>query len=231
MSTNKASRDGKAFIQCKDLSKTYIRGPDRIPAVSRVNLAIAVGEFVAVVGPSGSGKSTFMNLLGCLDRPTSGSLFYGDDDVSRFDLAELAAFRNRVVGFVFQQFNLLPSLTAVQNVALPLIYRGCSRNERLERAERMLTSLGLADRLDHFPDQLSGGQQQRVAIGRALVGEPNLLLADEPTGALDSRTSAEILDLLEGLNGNSTTLIIVTHDPSVASRASRVVRFEDGEIV
>lgn len=214
------------------LSKSFRRGEIAIHAVDRVTLAIGAGDYLAIVGASGSGKSTLLNLIGCLDRPSAGRLAVDGEDVATLDGTALASLRRRIVGFVFQQFNLLPRLTALQNVAVPLLYRECPRNDRLPRAERMLKRVGLAGRVDHFPGQMSGGEQQRVAIARALIGEPRLILADEPTGSLDSRTSVEILDLLEDLRDrDGAALVIVTHDPLVAARAARRIRLHDGMIV
>ena len=202
-----------------------------VVALHPTDLEITAGEDVAIVGPSGSGKSTLMNLLGGLDRPSEGDIEIEGLRLSDLNANQLAAFRNRSVGFVFQQFNLLPNLSALDNVALPLLYRKMSRNDRRNRANEILQNLGLGDRIGHKPSQLSGGQQQRVAIARALVGKPPLILADEPTGSLDSTTSAEILHLLRGLRLDGVTLVIVTHDAEVARGASRRIRFHDGRIV
>lgn len=219
------------ILSARELVKVYAHGGAPITALDGVSLDIERGEYVAVIGASGSGKSTFMNVIGCLDTPTAGQLLVDGRDVSSFNRDELARFRNEKIGFVFQQFHLLQRSTALQNVALPLVYRRTSAAEREARARDALHAVGLADRTQHFPHQLSGGQQQRVAIARALIGEPSILLADEPTGALDSRTSGEILDRLESLRASGITLIIVTHDPAVAARASRVVEFVDGRVV
>jgi ABC-type lipoprotein export system ATPase subunit len=222
-----------ASISVRDLTKTYAVGEVQVQALRGVSLEIADGEFVAVIGPSGSGKSTLMHILGCLDRPTSGSYFLGGRDVSRIPPDERASIRNREIGFVFQSFNLLPRTPAVENVELPLLYNGgkLSRSQRRTRALEMLSSLGLSERALHHPNQLSGGQQQRVAIARALVNSPGLLLADEPTGNLDSQTSQEILELFQRLNADrGLTLVIITHERNVAECASRIIELRDGRV-
>ena len=221
-------------IAVRDLAKTYSTGAVEVHAVRGVNLDIEAGEFVAVVGPSGSGKSTFMHILGCLDRPTRGSYELEGRDVSRLTRDELADIRNTKIGFVFQGFNLLARTSALENVELPLLYRGASVRgaERRRRALAMLDAVGLADRVDHMPNQLSGGQQQRVAIARALVNEPAILLADEPTGNLDSTTSREVLDLFRQLNAeHGITVILITHDHEIAAHGNRIVQFHDGLVV
>jgi putative ABC transport system ATP-binding protein len=218
------------LIETRQLAKTYRMGDTEVHALAGVSVDIDRGEFVAVTGPSGSGKSTFMNLLGCLDRPSSGEYRLGGRAVSALDGDQLAEARNRHVGFVFQHFNLLPRTTAIENVALPLVYAGVSKKERNDRAMHMLERVGLADRAHHHPAQLSGGQQQRVAIARALVSGPLLVLADEPTGALDTRTSLEVMELFQELNRHGMTLVVVTHEPEVARFARRVLRFRDGRI-
>lgn len=218
------------MIELLDVTKVYRLGNQEIHALAGVTLRIGRGEMVAVMGPSGSGKSTLMNIIGCLDRPTSGAYFLAGEDVSRVDRDRLALIRNRRIGFVFQSYNLLPQMTALQNVELPLIYRGMPRQQRREAAARALESVGLGDRLHHRPLELSGGQQQRVSIARALAGAPEVILADEPTGALDSRSGAEILDLLVDLNARGQTVIIVTHDKDVARRCRRLVRMRDGRV-
>ncbi|MBR0851610.1 ABC transporter ATP-binding protein [Bradyrhizobium diazoefficiens] len=199
-------------------------------ALDAVSVAVAEGEFVAVMGPSGSGKSTFMNLLGCLDRPTAGAYRLEGLDVAALDGDSLAALRNRRIGYIFQSFNLLPRADALSNVELPMQYAGLSRSVRRARARALLETCGLGDRLNHAPAQLSGGQQQRVAIARALANGPSLLLADEPTGALDSRTGSGIMDLFDQLNQSGLTIVVVTHDDAVARRASRILRFSDGAL-
>ena len=218
------------LIDCDAIEKTYHMGDTVVRAVRGVDLEIESGSYVAIMGPSGSGKSTLMNLIGCLDTPTAGRYRLVDRDVGTLDDDELARIRNEEIGFVFQGFHLLPRATAQQNVELPLVYAGLGDRDRRERAGRALASVGLSDRADHRPNQLSGGQRQRVAIARALVNEPSLLLADEPTGNLDSRTGAEILDLLDDLHARGLSIIMVTHEADVAARAQRVVRLHDGAI-
>ena len=218
-------------VEAVDVRRSYHLDGVSVDALRGVSLRIDPGEYVAVVGPSGSGKSTLMHLLGCLDRPTSGVLRVGDRDVATLGDGELAGLRNRTIGFVFQSFQLLGRTTALDNVALPLVYRGVRRAERRERAEAALTAVGLAHRLGHRPGQLSGGEQQRVAIARALVGEPGLLLADEPTGNLDTGSGAEIMALLDGLvRDRGVAVVVVTHDPDIAAMARRRVRMRDGLI-
>ena len=219
------------LIHTRDLVKLYRMGGSEVHALDGVSVDIDEGEFVAVMGPSGSGKSTFMNVLGCLDRPTSGDYLLGGDRVSEMAGDQLAVVRNKRIGFVFQQFNLLARTPAVENVALPLVYAGVSSPERKTRAMAMLKRVGLGDRTDHHPAQLSGGQQQRVAIARALVTEPLLILADEPTGALDSRTSLEIMALFQELNRQGMTVVLVTHEHDVARFARRILVFRDGKVV
>jgi putative ABC transport system ATP-binding protein len=218
------------LIEVRDLAKTYRLGGSEVRALDRVSLEVGQGECVAIMGPSGSGKSTFMNMVGCLDRPDAGSYRLGGTEVAGMSDDDLAAVRNRKIGFVFQQFNLLARTRAIDNVALPLRYAGVGRVEREQRASLRLAQVGLADRFEHTPAQLSGGQQQRVAIARALVNDPLLLLADEPTGALDTRTSLEVMALLQALNQAGQTVIFVTHEAEVARFASRLVRFRDGRI-
>jgi putative ABC transport system ATP-binding protein len=220
-----------ALIETRDLARIYDLDGGRVVALDRVSLDVDEGDLVAVMGPSGSGKSTFMNLIGCLDRPTHGSYRLAGTAVETLDANGLAALRNREIGFVFQQFNLLPRTDALGNVELPMIYAGVERKARRERAPAALARVGLADRAHHRPTQLSGGQQQRVAVARALVNNPSLLLADEPTGALDSRTAIEILALFQELNCEGVTIVLVTHDADVARHARRVVRFKDGRVL
>jgi len=219
------------LIATTDLARHYKLGDQVVTALAGVSVAVEEGEFVAVMGPSGSGKSTFMNLVGCLDRPTAGRYVLDGQEVSAMSADALADVRNRKIGFVFQQFNLLDRQDALANVALPMVYAGVARRERKKRAEEALAKVGLAERVHHLPTQLSGGQQQRVAIARALVNSPKVLLADEPTGALDSRTSLEIMALFQDLNRQGMTVLVVTHEPDVASFAGRVVRFRDGKVL
>ncbi len=219
------------IVDVRNLSKTYEIGTEKVHALRNVTTSIQAGEFVSVMGPSGSGKSTFMNLIGCLDHPDEGEIFLDGQNVASMSKDELAKIRNSSIGFVFQQFNLLGRTTALENVCLPLLYAGTPRKERIEIASAALEKVGLADRIDHHPVQLSGGQQQRVAIARALVNNPAILLADEPTGALDSRTGIEIMNLFTQLNNTGITVIIVTHEQSVAEFAARIVTFLDGQIV
>ncbi len=218
-------------IRLENVHKTYDLGEIQVHALRGVSLEIYPGEFVAVMGASGSGKSTLMNILGCLDRPSKGKYFLDGKDVSGHTKDELAAIRSRKIGFVFQQFNLLPRTSALENVELPTIYAGIPVEERDRRAEEALKRVGLAERAGHYPSQLSGGQQQRVAIARALVNNPSLLLADEPTGNLDSRTSVEIMEILQGLNDeHGLTVVIVTHEPDIARYAKRAIEFKDGRL-
>ncbi len=218
-------------IAVRNLTKTYMLGQTRVRALRGVSLEVRSGEFVAVMGPSGSGKSTFMNMIGCLDRPTQGEYWLVGKLVSQMTNDELADVRNRLIGFVFQGFNLLSRSTALSNVALPMVYAGLSREERERRAQRVLRLVGLGKRMDHKPSQLSGGQQQRVAIARALVNSPSLLLADEPTGNLDSRTSIEIMAVMQALNEQGLTIVLVTHEPDIAQYAKRQVVFRDGRLI
>ena len=219
------------LVETLSLVKEYASGGGAVHAIDGVSLAIARGEFVAIMGASGSGKSTFMNMIGCLDIPSSGDVRIDGTATSAMDSDALAELRNRKIGFVFQQFNLLPRTTALDNVAVPLIYAGVGRAERLERARAKLEAMGLGDRLDHSPAKLSGGQQQRVAIARALVTEPLMLLADEPTGALDSQTSEDIMHLFQTLNEAGNTIVLVTHEREVADHASRRIMFRDGKVI
>ncbi|MBR3022600.1 MAG: ABC transporter ATP-binding protein [Bacteroidaceae bacterium] len=220
-----------SLIQITQLSKTYDMGGNNVVhALQDINLTIHQGEYVAIMGPSGSGKSTLMNILGCLDTPTSGHYIFRGTDVSQLDDDALSAMRNREIGFIFQNFNLLPKLSAVQNVELPLMYAGVSLRERRERATEALERVQLAERKEHHPGELSGGQRQRVAIARALVTRPGILLADEPTGALDSKTSLEIMQLFHELHKQGNTIIVITHDPNVGSYAHRKITIHDGRI-
>ena len=217
-----------AVVETRELVKTYRMGDVEVPALRGISLSIGPGDFLAVMGASGSGKSTFMNLIGCLDRPTRGAYLLGGRDVGKLSRDQLARVRGQQIGFVFQGFNLLPRTSALENVELPLLYQGIASRERHRRASEALERVGLGDRLDHSPAQLSGGQQQRVAIARALVNRPTLLLADEPTGNLDSRTSVEVMGIFQDLNEQGLTVLLVTHEPDIAEHARRVVTFKDG---
>jgi len=219
-----------AIVATEELTKDYHLGPHTVHALRGVSVSIEPGEFVAVMGPSGSGKSTFMNLLGCLDRPSAGRYWLDAQDVARLSRDQLATVRNAKIGFVFQMFNLLARTSALENVELPLLYGGISARERRQRARARLDAVGLADRAHHHPSQLSGGQQQRVAIARALVNDPAMILADEPTGNLDTRTSVEILALLQRLNRQGLTIVLVTHEPDIATYAGRRLVFRDGRL-
>ncbi|MEY3570632.1 MAG: ABC transporter ATP-binding protein [Burkholderiaceae bacterium] len=220
-----------SLIAVRGMSKSYTMGSNTVMALDTVSLEIAEGEFVAIMGASGSGKSTFMNLLGCLDTPSAGEYRLAGEKVSDLTTDQLATIRNRRIGFVFQQFNLLPRTSALENVELPLLYSSIPSAERRALAMARLNEVGLGSRTDHQPSQLSGGQQQRVAIARALANNPSLILADEPTGALDSRTSIEIMALLQKLNAQRMTIVMVTHEPDIAAFASRIVTFRDGKII
>lgn len=219
------------LLETRDLVKDYVLGGETVHAVAGVSLSIARGEFVAIMGASGSGKSTFMNMIGALDLPSSGTLLLDGVDVGGLSSDELAEIRNRKIGFVFQQFNLLARTTALDNVATPLVYAGVSGPERRARAARTLEAMGLAERMSHTPAKLSGGQQQRVAIARALVTEPLMLLADEPTGALDTATSEDIMGIFQRLNDDGITVVVVTHEPDVAQYAARRILFRDGRVI
>ena len=229
LETTRSSAMG-SIIRVIDIHKYYDLGETRVHALRGVSVEIGSGEFVAIMGASGSGKSTFMNILGCLDKPTSGQYSLEGIEVSSLDKKQLAAIRNRKIGFVFQGFNLLSRTTALENVELPTLYASISREEGLKRANDALELVGLGDRKLHYPSQLSGGQQQRVAIARALVNRPSILLADEPTGNLDSRTSVEIMDVLQKLNDQGLTIVLVTHEPDIARFARRTIEFRDGKI-
>ena len=219
------------LIELKDVYKIYHMGDEDVHALDGVSLTIDKGEFVAIVGQSGSGKSTAMNIIGCLDVPTSGTYHLGGVDVSTMDDDQQAEIRNKMLGFIFQQYNLIPKLTVLENVELPLLYAGVPAEERRDRAIRSLERVGLADKWKHLPSQLSGGQQQRVSIARALAGSPSVILADEPTGALDSRTGREVLSFLKQLNREGDTVVLITHDNSIAVRADRIIRLQDGRII
>lgn len=216
------------IISIKNLKKTYIMGAEKVHALKDITLDIKKNEYVALMGPSGSGKSTLMNLLGCLDTPTAGEYVLNNENVSTLDDGELAEVRNKEIGFVFQTFNLLPRLSSLENVALPLVYAGISKTNRLDKAEQTLSNVGLGDRVEHKPNELSGGQRQRVAIARALVNDPAIILADEPTGNLDTKTSIEIMEIFEKLHEAGNTIIVVTHEPDIAAHAHRIIRLRDG---
>jgi putative ABC transport system ATP-binding protein len=218
-------------IAFRDVEKVYVVGPTKVRALDGVSIDVARGDYVAIMGPSGSGKSTLMNLIGCLDRPTRGSYRLNNREVAELEDDELAKIRNAEIGFIFQTFNLLPRADALENVALPLVYAGVPREQRGARARQALEQVGLGDRLHHRPNELSGGQRQRVAIARALVNRPSILLADEPTGNLDSRTGEEIMTLVDRLQERGNTILLVTHEQVLADRAARVVRLHDGKIV
>ncbi|MDT2047989.1 macrolide ABC transporter ATP-binding protein [Priestia aryabhattai] len=219
------------MIKLENISKSYYLGKEEVPILKGIDLEIRDGEFVAIMGPSGSGKSTLMNIIGCLDRPTSGAYFLNELEISTYSDDQLAKVRNEQLGFVFQQFQLLPRLKAVENVELPMVYTGISRKERRERAEAALLKVGLGERINHLPNELSGGQKQRVAIARAIVNKPSLILADEPTGALDTKTSVSIMEEFAALNKEGTTVVVITHEPEVAEYASRTILVRDGNIV
>ncbi|MEZ4960750.1 MAG: ABC transporter ATP-binding protein [Saprospiraceae bacterium] len=219
-----------SIISVRNLKKIYYMGANVVNALQGIDLDIHKNEYVALMGPSGSGKSTLMNLIGCLDTPTSGDYILNGTNVSTMDDGELAEVRNKEIGFVFQTFNLLPRLSALENVALPLVYAGMNRADRLERAKQTLESVGLGDRMDHKPNELSGGQRQRVAVARALVNNPSIILADEPTGNLDSKTSYEIIGLFEEIHSRGNTIVLVTHEPDIAEFAHRIVKLKDGLI-
>lgn len=219
-----------SIISLKGIKRDFRLGSQIVKVLKGIDLEINKGEYVALMGPSGSGKSTLMNLLGCLDTPTSGSYVLNEQDVSRLTDDELAEIRNKEIGFVFQTFNLLPRSTALDNVSLPLVYAGVKKDDRNTRAEEVLADVGLADRMDHKPNQLSGGQRQRVAVGRALVNKPSIILADEPTGNLDSKTSVEIMKLFDDIHTAGNTVIVVTHEEDIARHCKRIIRLVDGQI-
>lgn len=221
----------QAVIDIQGITKTYVNGKLSVPVLHGIDLQVNKGEFVSIMGPSGSGKSTFMNILGCLDRPTTGSYRLNGDEVATLSDDELAFVRNKQIGFVFQSFNLLTKLTALENVALPMIYAGMDKKSRNERAAALLSSVGLGDRMDHLPSELSGGQRQRVAIARALANNPAIIMADEPTGNLDSKSTIDVMNIFRGLYDEGRTIILVTHEPEIATYASRNVVLRDGLIV
>src|SRR5213594_2596677 len=231
MNSNNIRPLGPIVIDIENITKDYVMGEEVVHALRGVTLQIHRNEYIAIMGPSGSGKSTLMNMLGCLDTPTSGRYEFNGKNVAEMDDDELAAVRNREIGFVFQTFNLLPRSTSLRNVELPLIYAGIEPERRLERATQVLTDVGLGDRIHHKPNELSGGQRQRVAIARALVNGPSILLADEPTGNLDSKTSVEVMAIFQELNAHGITIVLVTHEPDIADHCSRVVRFRDGRVI
>ena len=217
-------------IELKDIMKTYVMGDSLVHALFHVNVKIDFGEFTSIMGPSGSGKSTMMNILGCLDRPTSGEYYLDGKEIAGYNDDELAHTRNAKIGFVFQNFNLLSKLTAQANVALPLVYAGVGEEERMERAKKVLTAVGLGERLEHRPSEMSGGQRQRVAIARALINEPAIIMADEPTGNLDTKSSYEIMDIFKELNEQGKTVVMVTHEPDIARQTKRVLIMRDGKL-
>lgn len=220
----------KALISLQEIRKTYVLGDQTVHALKKIDLDIHRGEYVALMGPSGSGKSTLMNIIGCLDTPTAGKYWLNQKEVSQMSDIELSKVRNDEIGFVFQTFNLLNRLSSLENVALPLVYAGVSQKERLERARETLNKVGLGNRLDHKPNELSGGQRQRVAVARALINNPSLLLADEPTGNLDTQTSYEIMGLFEEIHAGGNTIVLVTHEEDIAKHAKKIVRLRDGLI-
>jgi putative ABC transport system ATP-binding protein len=219
------------MIRLESITRSFLLGKESVPVLNGIDLMIHEGEFAAIMGPSGSGKSTLMNIIGCLDKPTEGEYYLGGENVSNYNDKELARVRNQSIGFVFQQFHLLPRLSALKNVELPMIYAGISKKERQARAEEALIKVGLIDRMNHLPNALSGGQKQRVAIARAIVNTPKLILADEPTGALDSKTSKDIMEQFKELNEEGVTIIVVTHESEVAEYANRTIMVRDGRIL
>jgi putative ABC transport system ATP-binding protein len=218
-------------IRLEDIVKTYVMGDAVVHALDHVHLEVDRGEFLAIMGPSGSGKSTMMNILGCLDRPTSGKYFLDGKEIAGYDDDELAKTRNAQIGFVFQNFNLLPKITAQANVALPLVYAGIPEEERMERAKHALEAVGLGERIDHKPNEMSGGQRQRVAIARALINDPAIVMADEPTGNLDTKSSYEIMDIFKAMNNQGKTVVMVTHEPDIGEQTKRILTMRDGKLV
>lgn len=218
------------IIKLNDVHKEYLMGEDRINALDGVSVSVKKGDFIAIIGPSGSGKSTMMNMIGALDIPTKGEIFLDEKNIANLHESDLAQIRGRKIGFIFQTFNLIPTLTAKENIALPMLFQGIQKEERMEKAEELLEKVGLKDRMEHLPSELSGGQRQRVAIARALANNPDVILADEPTGNLDSKTGKEILELFIKLNNDGKTIIIVTHDEDVAKHASKVLKMKDGKL-
>lgn len=221
----------KTVIKIDNLYKSYFLGTTEVPVLKDINLTITEGEFTSIMGPSGSGKSTLMNILGCLDRPSSGEYYLDERDVSKLNDDELAEVRNQKIGFVFQSFNLLPRISALENVALPLVYAKVIEKERVERAQAMLDKVGLGDRVHHRPNELSGGQRQRVAIARALINNPTIIMADEPTGNLDTKSGEEVMKIFGMLNSLNKTIIIVTHEPEIAEQTKRIITVRDGQII
>lgn len=221
----------KEVIVLSNIAKTYVNGKLEVPVLHGINLQIFEGEFVSIMGPSGSGKSTLMNILGCLDRPTSGSYLLCNEEVAGFNDDQLAYVRNKRIGFIFQSFNLLPKLNALENVELPMIYAGINKHLRRERAQKLLADLGLAERMDHLPNELSGGQRQRVAIARSLANEPDIIMADEPTGNLDSKSTLEVIKIFKNLHSQGKSIILVTHEPEIAEYTSRNIVLKDGCII
>ena len=223
--------NGETILTMRDIVKCYQMGEEEQMILKHIDFSMCRGEFVSILGPSGSGKSTMMNIIGCLDVPTSGTYLLDGRDVGQMDTNQLAAIRNELLGFIFQQYNLLPKLDLLENVEVPLMYAGVPKAERRQRAREVLEQVGLGDKLHHLPNQLSGGQQQRVSIARALAGRPAVILADEPTGALDSHTSREVLGMLQDLHRQGNTVVLITHDNSIAVQAQRIIRLEDGHVV
>ena len=227
---NNSESDNNSIIRLEKVERDYVVGDSLVRALAEISVSINKGEFIAIIGPSGSGKSTLMNMVGALDIPTSGEIYLDNKNIAHLHESDLAQIRGRKIGFVFQTFNLIPTLTAKENVALPMLFQGIHKDERLKRAEELLEKVGLSDRMEHLPNELSGGQRQRVAIARALSNDPEIILADEPTGNLDSKTGKEIINLFKKLNREGKTIIIVTHDLNISSEASKVLKIKDGQI-